>query len=208
LAAVVKISQELNTADGATIRLPWNNEFLICDFSSKRYAKDKSDTEKQINKAKMVLESKAPLKRLKFLTGEKTTQALNTELIERTKLLWGIKGYFTDLALPDKQIIDRYHNLWQVEKSFRMSKSDLLMRPVYHFKKEAIEAHILICMMALAVARYMELKSGKSIRVILDILKKVTDARVVSVATSEEAMWRSVIPEETKQLLNDLGVTY
>ena len=69
--------------------------------------------------------------------------------------MWGIKGYFTDLSLPDEAVIAHYHNLWRVEKSFRMSKSDLMMRPVYHFKKEVIEAHILICVMALAIAKYM-----------------------------------------------------
>jgi transposase len=180
---VTSISQKLQQTDGAAMRLPWKRVFLICEFSSKRYAKDKSDTEKQITRAQLVLDGKRPTKRLKFLTGEKAAQILNQKLIDRTKLLWGIKGYFTDLALPDMEIIKRYHNLWQVEKSFRMSKSDLLMRPVYHFKKEAIEAHVLICVMALAVAKFMELKSGKSIRVILDALKKVTDARVLNIST-------------------------
>jgi len=208
LATVTIMSQELKSTDGATIRLPLNNGFLICDFSSKRYAKDKSDTEKQVSKAQQVLDGKRRTKRLKFLTGEKTTQTLNQKLIERTKLLWGIKGYFTDLSLPDGKIIDRYRNLWQVEKTFRMSKSDLLMRPVHHFKKQAIEAHVLICIMALAVAKFMELKSGKSIRVILDTLKKVTDTRVLNIVTREEALWRSVIPEETKQILKDLELTY
>lgn len=205
---VTNISQTLQQTDEATVRLPWKKGFLICEFSSKRYAKDKSDTEKQITKAQLVLDGKRQTKRLKFLTGEKATQTLNQQLIQRTKLLWGIKGYFTDLALPDTEIINHYHNLWQVEKSFRMSKSDLLMRPVYHFKKEAIEAHVLICVMALAVAKFMELKSGKSIRVILETLKKVTDAKVLNIATQEEALWRSVIPEETKQLLKNLGLTY
>ena len=208
LATVTTINQKLKSTDRATMRLPWNNGFLICDFSSKRYTKDKSDTEKQISKAQQVLDGKRPTKRLKFLTGEKTTQTLNQKLIERTKLLWGIKGYFTDLSLPNEKIIDHYHNLWQVEKSFRMSKSDLLMRPIYHFKKQGIEAHILICVMALAVAKFMELKSGKSIRVILETLKKVTDARVLNIATQEEALWRSVIPEETRQILEDLELTY
>lgn len=208
LDTVKKICKDLNLTDKATIRIPREDGFLICDFSAKRYAKDKSDTEKQIEKAKQVLAGKRATKRLKFLAGEKVTQTLNRKLIERTKLLWGVKGYLTDLSLSDAQIIDRYHNLWQVEKSFRMSKSDLLMRPVYHFKKEAIEAHILICIMALAIAKFMELKSGKSIRIILDALKKVTDARVLNIATQEEALWRSVISEKTKQLLKSIGLTY
>jgi transposase len=208
LATVTKISQELKSNNKATTRLPWKNGFLVCDFSSKRYAKDKSDTEKQISKVQQVLSGEKPAKRLKFLIREETTQTLNQKLIERTKLLWGIKGYFTDLSLPNEEIISHYHNLWQVEKTFRMSKSDILIRPVYHFKKEAIEAHILICVMALAVAKFMELKSGKSIKVILEILKKVTDVRILNISTKEETLWRSVIPEEAKHILESVEITY
>lgn len=208
LDTVTQISQRLNIVDGTTIHMPLNEGFLICDFSAKRYAKDKSDTEKQIAKANQVVDGRLTPKKLKFLIRGRTAHTLNQPLIERTKLLWGIKGYYTDLNLPDEAIIAHYHNLWQVEKSFRMSKSDLLMRPVYHFKKEAIEAHILICVMALAVAKYMELKTGKSIKAILETLKKVTDARILNITSNEEALWRSVIPEETKLILEDLGITY
>lgn len=208
LTTVTEISQTLNQTDGVTIRLTLNDRFLICDFSLKRYAKDKSDTEKQISKAQQVIDGKRQIKKLKFLTGRKTHQTLNQQLIDRTRLLWGIKGYLTDLTLPDEEVIDKYHNLWQVEKSFRMSKSDLLMRPVYHFRKEAIKTHILICVMALSVAKFMELKTGKSIRVIMEALKRVTDARVLNIATKEEALWRSVIPEETKHILEAIGITY
>lgn len=205
---VTRINQELNLTDGASVRIPSGNGFLICDFSVKRYVKDKSDTEKQIAKAQKVVNGEINPKKYKFLTTHKTGSALNQQLINRTKMLWGIKGYSTDLSLPDKLIIDHYHDLWQVEKTFRMAKSDLLMRPVYHFKKEAIEAHILICVMSLAVAKFMELKTRKSIRVLMETFKRITDARVFNPATGEEALWRVEIPEEVKVLLRDIGVTY
>ena len=50
-------------------------------------------------------------------------------------------------------MLGAYHQLWQVEKSFRMSKSDLRARPIFHHKRESIEAHLTIVMAALAVAR-------------------------------------------------------
>ncbi|MBI2593708.1 IS1634 family transposase [Candidatus Daviesbacteria bacterium] len=212
LDTVIQINRQLDFTDGTTIRIPStkgvNSGFLICDFSSKRYLKDKSDTEKQIAKAQKVVGGELTPKRYKFLNFQKTGSSLNQKLIERTKLLWGIKGYITDLSLPNQVVIDRYHDLWQVEKSFRMAKSDLLMRPVYHFRREAIEAHILICVMALAVARFMELKGGKSIRVLMESLKKITDARVFNPASGEEALWRVEIPEDIRVLLKDIGVTY
>lgn len=208
LDTVTQISQQLNLTDRATIRRSLNNGFLICDFSAKRYAKDKSDTEKQIAKARKVVSGETKPKKYKFLTTQKAGSALNQKLIDRTKLLWGIKGYLTDLSLPNQLVVDRYHDLWQVEKSFRMAKSDLLMRPIYHFKKEAIEAHILICVMSLAVARFMELKTKKSIKVLMETFKKITDARIFNPASGEEGRWRVEIPGDVRDLLKDMGVTY
>jgi len=75
-------------------------------------------------------------------------------LIEKRRLLLGIKGYCTDLSeqqLSNELVIDRYryHQLWHIEQSFRMSKFDLQTRPIYHQKQDAIKAHILICFVAL-----------------------------------------------------------
>jgi len=147
-------------------------------------------------------------KRTKFIKNkddEKTEQVLNVDLIGKTKQLLGIKGYYTNLTdETDKTIIDHYHNLWQVEKAFRIAKSDLAMRPIYHFKKQAIEAHILICFMALAVCKYMELKTKRSIKRIVKLLKGVTDARLKNMITNEEFILRSKISKETKKLLKTL----
>lgn len=208
LQTVTAINQQLSMIEGKTIRMPTSSGFLICDFSSKRYLKDKSDTEKQLAKAQKVVDGQLNPKRYKFLTSKKQGFILNHKLLERTKLLWGIKGYYTDLSLPNQLIIDRYHDLWQVEKSFRMAKSDLLMRPVYHFRQTAIEAHILICVMSLAVAKFMELKTGKSIRVLMDGFKKITDALVLNPASGEEILWRVDIPEDIRVILKDLKLTY
>lgn len=208
LGTVKSISQTLNQSAGKTIRIPVSGGFLICDFSTKRYLKDKSDTEKQLTKARKVVQGEITPKRYKFLTPLKVGFTINQKLLERTQLLWGIKGYYTDLSLPDQLIIDRYHDLWQVEKSFRMAKSDLLMRPVYHFKQTAIEAHILICVISLAVAKFMELKSGKSIRALMDTFKKITDARILNPSSGEKILWRVDIPEDVKSILQNFGLTY
>lgn len=205
---VSSINQSLNQTEGKTVRVPLNGGFLICDFSKARYSKDKSDTQKQLEKARKVIDGVIHPKRYKFLTPLKGKFAINEKLLERTRLLWGIKGYYTDLPLPDQLIIDRYHDLWQVEKSFRIAKSDLQMRPVYHFKQTAIEAHILICVISLAVAKFMELKSGKSTKVLMDIFKRITDARLLNPKSGEEILWRVEIPEEAKLILQDFGLTY
>jgi transposase len=95
-----------------------------------------------------------------------------------------------------------------VELAFRIAKSDLQMRPIYHFKQHTIKAHILICFMALAVCKYMELKTRQSTKHTIKLLKGVTDAKLSNTLTGKQFTLRSPINEETKQLLMQLGVWY
>ncbi|OGE26319.1 hypothetical protein A3C26_02835 [Candidatus Daviesbacteria bacterium RIFCSPHIGHO2_02_FULL_39_12] len=74
------------------------------------------------------------------------------------------------------------------------------MRPTYHFKKQTIEAHVLICFMALTVCKYMELKAGKSTKKIIKLLKSITDAKILNKITGKEIIMRQELPEEIKQL--------
>jgi transposase len=53
-------------------------------------------------------------------------------------------------------VIDAYHRLFHIEKSFRMSKHDLRARPIYHHKRESIDAHLTVVFAALAVSRWIE----------------------------------------------------
>ena len=83
----------------------------------------------------------------------------------------GLKGYVTNLAAcPDgtpvtaEFVIDAYHRLFQIEKSFRMSKHDLAARPTYHHKRDSIEAHLTIVFAALAVSHWIEHQTGWSIK--------------------------------------------
>jgi transposase len=61
-------------------------------------------------------------------------------------------------------VIAAYHQLWQVEASFRMTKSDLRARPVFHHEREAIDAHLTVVFAALAVGRYLQDRAGVSIK--------------------------------------------
>lgn len=204
--------KELQKKDGASTRVLTERGLLIGDFSFKRYRKDKAEMERQIARAKRELEKATGVKRIKFLKNKgkkKTQQILNTALIEKTKLLLGIKGYYTNLLdVDNKTIIDHYHNLWQVEKAFRIAKSDLATRPIYHFKRLAIEAHILICFMALVVCKYMELKTKKSTKAIIKLLMQVTDARILNTLTNEKIILRSELSTETKELLKKLSLSH
>ncbi len=87
-------------------------------------------------------------------------------------MLAGWKAYATNIVAPTPEfVIGSYHQLWRIEKSFRMSKSDLAARPIFHHTRDSIDAHLSIVFAALAITRVIEARSGWSIK------KFVTTAR-------------------------------
>ncbi|MEK7187105.1 MAG: IS1634 family transposase [Patescibacteria group bacterium] len=204
------ISCEIGGKDKATMRIKTDLGNLVCDFSQKRYAKDKREMEKQVKKAENLISDPAKAKRAKFVKSSATAYELNKDLLEKAKLLLGIKGYYTNLGedIDNQTIINHYHSLWHVEQAFRVAKSDLSTRPIFHFKKEAIQTHILICFMALAVSKYMEIKTKLSIKRIISTLRRVTDAVLVNKITSQKTIMRMNIHSEAKEILEKIGLQY
>ena len=195
----------LKREDGNIIRLKTDNGYLICSFSKKRYKKDKYEMDRQIDKAKTLIGQPSKTSKIKFLKTEEAKTTLNEELIEKTKKLLGIKGYYTDIeesVANSTAIIERYHDLYKIEQAFRVSKNDLKTRPIFHFKEEPIKLHLLICFMALAMSKHIELKGGTSIRAFLTDCKKVTDARLFNKITKREFKMRTPIPENLQRTIN------
>jgi hypothetical protein len=99
----------------------------------------------------------APVKRNRYIQLSSAAKSVNRELEAKTRALAGWKGYTTNLTTASQEfIIDAYHQLWHIEKSFRMSKHDLQARPIYHHIRESIEAHLSIVVAALAVSHWVE----------------------------------------------------
>jgi hypothetical protein len=146
---------------------------VIYQYRAKRAALDLSNIDKTVAKAQKIVDNKADIKRNRFLkiTGDK--REVNMALVDEARRRAGIKGYITDLDIPAQQVIDAYHQLFQVEKSFRMSKSDLKARPIFHHKRDSIEAHLTIVFAALAVAREIEACTGVSIKKFVRMLAPV-----------------------------------
>lgn len=203
---ISRISATLGQRDKVTMRLDTARGPLVLDFSQDRYRKDKRDMEKQLAKADTFLKTNQTGRHTKFIRyTHKATLQLNTPLIEKTQLLLGIKGYYTNCTEEtDETIVRQYHNLWHVELAFRIAKSDLAMRPMYHFKEQTIKAHVLLCFMALAVCKYMELVTGKSTRAIVKLLKHITDVVLRDTLTGETHVLRMEIPEETQSMVKKL----
>lgn len=214
LELINQISKALKQQDNAVIRINTKERGeLVCHFGEKRYRKDKRELEKQLARAEEILKtpSKAEIiKRAKFLTNISKDKAqkkfeLNQKLVIKSKLLLGIKGYHTNCnKISDLEIVEKYKQLWNVERSFKISKSDLKTRPIFHTKQQAIENHILICFMALAIAKYIEIKTQKSIKSVIKELKRITDAKIYDQINDREIVMRSKINNEAKEILEKL----
>jgi transposase len=119
----------------------------------------------QVAKAEKAVDGRAPVKRNRFINLAGATKSVNRELEAKARGLAGLKGYTTNLTTVGAAfVIDAYHELWRIEKSFRMSKHDLQARPVYHHKRQSIDAHLTIVFAALAISHYIEHQTGWSIK--------------------------------------------
>jgi len=145
---------------------------LIVSFSEKRAAKDQHNRnrglqrlEKQINAGKLTksnINNRGYNKYLK-MEGEISIQ-IDYEKFNTDAIWDGLKGYITNTKLTNDQVIDNYKSLWNIERAFRMSKTDLRIRPIYHRLKSRIEAHICISFTAYCIYKELErlLKQAKS----------------------------------------------
>lgn len=142
-AFIESMTSRLPKRDGDVIRLPYLNRSydVICAYSEKRAKKDRREFDKQMINALEVISKQESGKRAKFVKksmDHKDSFILNDELRERAEKLIGIKGYCTNIpenVLSNNQVIDHYHGLWHVEQAFRMSKTDLKTRPIFHYVK-------------------------------------------------------------------------
>lgn len=93
----------------------------------------------------------------KFLRMEgDVSVSINYDKLEADAQWDGLKGYLTNTDIPMSDVYTAYHNLWQVERAFRISKSKIEIRPMFHFSRRRIEAHICICFVALKVYKELE----------------------------------------------------
>lgn len=214
LEIIKEINKKLKKSEGsfgqdnANIRLLSKHGEMICSFSKVRYNKDKREMEKQIQRAEKLVANNESGKRAKFVRKKKGHSVeINKGLIDKTELLLGIKGYCTNIPeeeLANTDVIKCYHQLWHVEQAFRISKSDLAGRPIFHHKEDAIKAHVLVCFVALMLSKYLEIVSGLSIRKIRDLIFNVTDAYIRDNITAKTHIFRSPLDEIVSSPLGKL----
>jgi Transposase DDE domain len=129
--------------------------------------------DEQVAKAEKAVAGKVSVKRNRFIKLTGAEKSVNRDLEAKARALAGIKGYTTNLTSQTAEfVIGAYHQLWRIEKSFRMSKHDLQARPIYHHKRESIEAHLSIVFAALAVSHWIEHQTGWSIKKFVQTLRR------------------------------------
>ena len=154
-----------------------------------------------------MVEKPSKSKKLKFTKINNHQLEINEVLVEKTKKLLGIKGYYTNLeasVADNKMIIERYHELYKIEQAFRISKNDLQTRPIFHFKEQPIKLHILICFMALVISKHIELKAGVSIRKFLDESKKIVDGQILNEMTKKIVTVKAEPTHKMKDIIQKL----
>ncbi len=157
------LDKKLHDGQMMTIRKSGSTRLIVA-YATNRAVKDEHNRkrglqrlEKQIKAGKLTkssINNKGYNKYLKLI-GDVSIE-IDYEKFNNDQSWDGLKGYISNTNLKDKQVIENYKNLWYIEKAFRMSKTDLRIRPIYHRLKHRIEAHICISFTAYCIYKELE----------------------------------------------------
>ncbi len=169
-----KNNPDSTPTDRLVLTQPWpanaktsyrRDQVVYYQYSADRARRSVRGINEQIEKAEKAVAGKMPVKRNRFLTLKGADKSVNRDLETKARTLAGWKAYATNIRSPTAEfVIGSYHQLWRIEKSFRMSKSDLAARPIFHHTEDSIRAHLTIVFAALAVTRVIEARTGWSIK--------------------------------------------
>lgn len=209
--------------------IDYHGKKLIVTYSAKRAAKDKADRVKAIDKLKKRLESSKSVKSQLSNQGYKKylqlkspsndnkecdlSIVLNEDKIKEDEVWDGLKGILSNnTTLSNEELIHQYSNLWQVEESFRITKHDLKIRPIYHWKPNRVKAHLAISFIAYTLVRHLEYKikllykklSPEKIR---QLLLSVQCSILYDTKTNTKYSMPSHLNNEQKKIYKIMGVT-
>jgi len=195
--------------DGHVFTQPWpagpsdarRDQVIYYQYRADRARRSLRGIDEQVAKAEKAVAGKTAVKRNRFVRLSGGSKAVNRELEAKARALAGLKGYVTNLENPDPEfVIGAYHRLWHIEKSFRMSKHDLAARPIYHHKQESIEAHLAIVFAALAITRFIEDRTGWSIKKLVRTARRY---RTIQIRAGQQILTaEDPLPDDLRQALS------
>jgi len=138
---------------------------------------------------------------------------IDYERFEKDKVWDGLKGYITNTKLSAKKVIENYNNLWHIEKAFRMSKTDLRIRPIYHRLRDRIEAHICISFAAYAIYKELERilykeKAPFSVKRAAELTHTMYQLNIILPDSKKKKKILLKMDEEQQQLLKIVAKNY
>lgn len=154
---------------------------VVWQYRFKREKRDNLTLNKQIQRAEKIADGSTPMRKDRFVTVDGSTVGVNWTQVEKARTWLGLKGYVTNIpqsVLDGPGVVAAYHHLFQVEASFRMAKSDLRARPMFHHEKDSIQAHLTIVFCALAISRHLQNRTGYSIKKIIRALRPLRDVMI------------------------------
>ena len=172
-------------------------------YSTKRAVRDSKTLTLQENRAKGVVAGDRAARTPRFVKTTDGARTLDEAALARARRLVGLKGYVTNIAaatMPTGEVIASYHDLWHVEQSFRMSKTDLRARPMFHHTRDAIEAHLTIVLTALAVGREAQNRTGLALRNLVRRLRPLRSA-TIAINGAEQTL-PPAIPADKQAILD------
>jgi transposase len=208
------LSLQLTDGDVATIEKEDGLKLHI-GYSEKRAKKDSFNRERGLKKLEKSIQSGRLTKSSinnrgynKFLKLEGNISiSIDTDKLETDRKWDGLKGYITNTDIEAQEVINNYNNLWKIEKAFRISKTDLHIRPIYHRLKERIEAHICISFMSYLVYKEFERilsdnKSGISIETAIHHINKIYEVTVDSKKINPIRLKNNLIQQTILELVD------
>lgn len=206
----------LSLKNGESTVVEKDRSKLIITYSDSRAKKDKYNREKGLRKLEKRIKSgkltKANINNRGYnkylkLEGEMDVSIDHNKFQKDAK--WdGLKGYLTNAQLTKDEILENYAHLWRIEKAFRVAKTDLKIRPVFHRKQKRIEAHI--CLTFTAYKVYKELdrqlkikKSDLSPEKVIEILQSIYQIETKN-PINQEVIKHTLILTEEQLLIQNL----
>ena len=189
---------------------------IIISYSDSRARKDRRNRERGLNRLEKQIKSgrltkaninKRGYNKYLILEGEASV-SINREAFENDSKWDGLKGYITNTDLTKDEIIENYGHLWKIEKAFRISKTDLKIRPIYHRLRHRIEAHICISFMAYKVYKELERqlklkRTHLSPEKAIEVAKTIYSIKILT-PLNKEYISRTLILNEDQKYLMDL----
>ena len=178
----------------------------IWAYSAKRARRDQKTLHAQEARARAIVKGEKKAKSARFVKVRGDDRNFDEASLARAQSLVGLKGYVTNVpisVMPAAEVIAKYHDLWHVERSFRMSKTDLDARPMFNRVRDAIEAHLTIVFAALAVSHAIQARTGLSIGKVVKQLRPLRSATIVINGATQT--FPPAIPDAQRKILTDLG---